>query len=99
MIEARRRIQCRVLGIDAEGNHILEIINAGRRSLPALTMGLRSKDGQLNGAIRLNIKHIGPGQTAVLHADCYKNLVSPLEVEVFALPDPKPEDAVTDLYA
>jgi hypothetical protein len=40
----------------------------------------------------LVISHIGPGQKAVLHTDCYKTLISPELVEVFALPEPKPED-------
>jgi hypothetical protein len=92
LIEARRRIQWRVLGIDAAGNHIFEVTNAGRRALPVLTVGARSKNGRLNGAIRLDISGVGPGQTAVLHADCYKDLMPPTEIEPFALPDPEPED-------
>jgi hypothetical protein len=92
MIEARRRMEWRVLGIDAEGNHIFEVINTSCRTLPALTIGVHSKDGQLNGAIRLDIGHVEPGEAAVLKADCYKNLVPPEKVELFALPDPQPED-------
>jgi hypothetical protein len=92
MMEARRLIRWKVLGIDGDGNHMLEIINEGSHSLPALTVGVRSKDGRLNGAVRLVISHIGPGQKAVLHTDCYKTLISPELVEVFALPEPKPED-------
>lgn len=92
IIETRRRIRWQVLGIDADGNHIFEVTNAGSRSLPLITIGLRSKDRRLNGAVRLNIRHVGPDQTAVLHAACYKNLVPPEDIEVFALPDPQPED-------
>lgn len=57
-----------------------------------LTVGARSKDGRLNGAIRLKIGHVGPGQTAVLHVDCYKDFRPPQEIETFALSDPGPED-------
>ena len=92
IVETRRRIQWRVLGIDPAGNHVFEVTNAGSRTLPVLTVGVRSRNGRLNGAVRLRIGDIGPGQTAVLHADCYKDLVLPQEVETFALPDPRPED-------
>jgi|SRR5882724_5622651 len=92
VIEARRAIQWRVLGIEAGGNHIFEVTNASGRALPMLTVGVRSKDRRLNGAVLLKIGHIGPGQTGIVHADCYKDLVSPHEIEAFALPDPQPED-------
>ncbi len=92
VIEARRLIQWRVHGVDTSGNHIFEVVNAGTRTIPVLTVGVRSKDGRLNGAILLRIGHIGPGQTSTLHVGCYKDLMPPHEIEVFALPDPRPED-------
>lgn len=92
VVEARRQIRWRVLGIDPVGNHVFEVTNAGSRRLPALTVGVRSRNGRLNGAIRLKIGHIGPGETAVLHRECYKDLMPPHEIEAFALPDPRPED-------
>ena len=60
--------------------------------LPALTIGVRSKDQELNGLIRLNVSRVGPGQVSVLNVGCYKKLVPPEEIEVFAVPDPQPED-------
>src|SRR6266545_7942939 len=92
LIEARKLMRWRVLGIDADGNHIFEVTNAGPLALATLTIGARSKDGRLNGAVRLNVRNVSPGQTVLLHSSCYKDLVPPQEVEVFALPDPKPED-------
>jgi hypothetical protein len=92
IIDARRLIRWRVLGIDPGGDHIFEVTNTGRRALPALTVGVRSKNGRLNGAVRLNISHVGPGQTDLLRASCYKDLIPAEEIEIFALPDPKPED-------
>lgn len=92
VIAARRAIEWRVLGIDTDGNHIFEVTNAGGRALPVLTVGVRSKDHRLNGAVLLKIGNLGPGQTGVVHVDCYKDFVSPCEIEVFALSDPKPED-------
>lgn len=92
IIETRRLFHWRVLGIDEDKNHIFEIGNASCRRLPALTVGVRSKDGRLNGAIRLRTEDIGPGQTTILHVGCYKGLKSAEEIEIFALPDPQPED-------
>jgi hypothetical protein len=92
IIEARRQIQWRVLGIDAAGNHKIEVTNAGSCTLPAFKIGVRSKDGRLNGAVRLGIGDLGPGQTTVLHVGCYKDFRRPDELEVFQLPDPMPED-------
>lgn len=92
IVEARRLMRWRVLGIDADGNHVFEVSNDGRRTLSALTVGVRSKDGRLNGAIRLDVRKLNPGQTALLHANCYTDLVAAQDVEVFPLPDPKPED-------
>ncbi len=92
IIEARRLIHWRVVGIDADKNHILEITNTGRRSLCTLTIGVKSKDRRLNGAVRVNIRHVGPGQTALVHAGCYNDLLPCEQVELFSLPEPKPED-------
>ena len=92
IIEARRRIRWRLVGIDMAGLHVFEVTNASRRTLPVLTVGVRSRDGRLNGAILLRIGHIGPGETAELHASCYKDLKPPEDIEVFALSDPQPED-------
>ena len=92
ILTARQLMRWKLLGIDADGSHIFEVTNRANRTLPALTVGVRSRNGRLNGAIRLEISHIGPGQTDVLHANCYKGLAAPEQIEVFVLPDPKPED-------
>jgi hypothetical protein len=92
VIALRRAIKWRVSGIDGNRNHILEVTNTSNRALAVLTVGVRSKDRRLNGAVLLRIGHIGPGQTSRVHVDCYKNFVSPHEIEIFSLPDPQPED-------
>jgi hypothetical protein len=92
ILEARRRIKWRALGVDPVGKLIFEVTNTGSRVLPILTLGVRSKDKRLNGAVCLKIGHVDPGQTAVLHVDSYKGLKPPHELEAFALPDPQPED-------
>jgi hypothetical protein len=91
-IQARRQIRWRVVGTDPSGDKVFEVTNGGNRTIPVLTVGLRSRNGRLNGAVRLKIGHVLPGHTEQLHADCYKDLMSPDEVEAFALPDPNPED-------
>jgi len=88
----RQQLKWRVLGVDASGRHMMEIANSGDRSLPVLTVGARSKNGRLNGAVMLKVGHIGPGQRDVLHVDCYKDLVAPTDMEIFDLPEPMPED-------
>lgn len=92
IIEARRSMVWRVLGIHGDGDRMFEVTNTGRRVLEMLTLGVRSKDGRLNGAIGLSLGNIDPGQTALIHANCYKDLYPAHELEVFALPDPNPED-------
>jgi len=92
ILEVRRLMRWRVLGIDRNGDHIFEVTNGGHRPLNALTVGVRSRDRRLNGAVRLNTAHIEPGKTDVMRRDCYKKFVRPEEIETFSLPDPKPED-------
>jgi hypothetical protein len=92
IIKARGSIHWALLGIDGERNHVFEVMNQSSRRLSSLTIGVRSKDGRLNGAIHLDIAHIRPGQKDIVRANCYKNLISPQEIEIFGLPDPKPED-------
>ncbi len=92
ILEVRRLMRWKLLGVGPDGKHIFQVTNGGQRPLRTLTVGVRSKDGRLNGAVRLKTAHIGPGKTDVLHASCYKGFVPPEEIETFALPDPKPED-------
>jgi hypothetical protein len=92
IIKARCSIYWAVRGIDPERNHVFEVSNQGSHILSVLTVGVRSKDRRLNGAIRLGIAHIGPGQKGTVCADCYKNLAKPQDIEIFDLPDPQPED-------
>lgn len=92
IIEARQRIHWRMLGIDSEGNHIFEVTNTGHRSLSVLSIGIHSKDRQLNGCVRLDVSNVAPGMTKIIPRDCYKELKPPSELEAFSLPDPQPED-------
>src|SRR6266481_1232513 len=46
-IAARRLMRWRVLGIDADRNHLFEVTNGSESALPALTVGVRSRNGRL----------------------------------------------------
>jgi len=92
IVSARKKIFWRVVGMNEKGDHIFEVINSSDRTLPVLTVGVRSKDQRLNGAIWLNIGHIRPGHKKKVLASCYKEFLKPDEVEIFSLPDPQPED-------
>jgi len=92
IVEQRKRFKWRVLEIDPSGDHVIEVSNGGNRTLPVLSIGVRSVDGRLNGGIRLNVAHVLPGETAVLRANCYKQLRPPGELKLFSLPDPQPEE-------
>ena len=92
IVEARRQFVWDVVGVDADRNHIVRITNNSKLVLPVLTIGVRSKDGRLNGAVRLKVGDILPGETREVRADCYKGLVPENAIELFSLSDPLPED-------
>jgi hypothetical protein len=94
IIEARRLMDWRLLGVDSYGNNIFEVTNAGRCILPVLTIGVRSKNGRLNGALRLKTQDVSPGKTLQIHMPCYKGIIPPEQIEVFSLPEPQPEDRI-----
>jgi hypothetical protein len=92
VIAARRAIDWAALGPDNQGNQLFRVTNTGVQTVNWLTLGVRSKDRTLNGAVALDVSAVGPGQTATLARGCYRDLVRPEELEVFALPEPQPED-------
>ncbi len=92
LIDARSQAKWRVLEIGSDGDHVIEFVNGSTIVIPMYTIGVRTKDGGLNGSVYLKTDHVQPGCAAVLRANCYKKLVSPNDIELFDLPDPKPED-------
>lgn len=97
VVEARRHFRWRVAGIAPNGDLRFEIHNGSSMILPFLFVGIRGKlrapkTGPLNGAGRLPVHTIQPGETKIVEYDCYKESVAPEDVEVFDLPDPGPED-------
>ena len=87
LIERRRRFHWRLIGVDR-----WEIICSKSQTLPIVRYpssrwAAPSEDCRLNGAIRLNVGQVQPGgETAILHAKCYKGLVPTHEIEAFAPP-------------
>jgi hypothetical protein len=97
IVEARRQFRWRVVGVAPNDDLRFEIHNGSAVTLPYLSVGVRGKlrppkTGPLNGGAFLPVASIRPGETKVVEFDCYKKFIAPEETEVFALPDPGPED-------
>lgn len=92
IVESRRKFCWQVIGIADNGNLIFEVHNGSNMVLPFLSIGVRAKNGKLNGGVWLAISSIQPGKTCILEHDCYKKWLLPDEVDVFEEPDPEPED-------
>ena len=90
IVDARRKFRWRMLGVTANGNLKFAVMNDSERSLPALSLGVRSKDGRLNGKVFLPVTRIRPGEAAQVERPSYKQVVPAEELEVFELPDPAP---------
>ena len=97
IVEARKQFRWRVVGVAPNEDLRFEIHNGSATTLPYLSVGVRGKlrppkNGPLNGGAFLPIASIRPGETKVVEFDCYKKFIAPAVTEVFALPDPGPED-------
>lgn len=92
IVEARRHFHWKVLGVTPDGDLRFEVENLSELTLPYLSIGVRSLDGKFEGGVWLPVSQIAPRTRAVLERDCYKKLVDPANVQLFALPDPEPED-------
>ena len=92
MLAARAKFLWSDRGADANRDRLIEIENASERSIPRFTLGVRSLDRRLNGALHLDVSSISPGTKAVLTHSCYKEFYPPNQTELFELPPPGPED-------
>lgn len=90
IIEARKRFRWRKVGVTGEGDIEIEVHNASTMVLPYLSIGVQTP--RFNGGVWIDVEAIAPGSTRIVAKDCYKELASPEEVELFAKPDPEPED-------
>lgn len=96
IVEARRKIRWRVVGIAENGDLEFEIHNESAMTLPFLSLAISGKNGEVEGGIWLPISHIAPGESCIVQKGCYKDRVLPQNVVVSDEPDPGPEDR--DLY-
>jgi len=92
IVEARKLFQWKHIGFTANGNAIFEVSNNSQTILPYLSIGVQGLGGsKLIGGAWLNVSAIGPGESARVEHQCYKELLSPAEQEFFNTPDPTPE--------
>lgn len=97
IVEARKKFQWRIVGVAPNEDLRFEIHNGSAITLPFLSIGVRGQlrqpgNGSLDGGAFLPVSSIAPGETRIIEKDCYKDLLAPQNAEVFALPDPGPED-------
>lgn len=92
VVDARRKFRWRVVGVADNGDLQFEVHNGSDMVLPFLSIGVRGKNGKVDGGVWLPVSSVLPGQTRVVEKDCYKDLIPPDEVNAFEQPDPEPED-------
>lgn len=92
IVEARRHFSWKHTGFADDGDAIFEVENRSARTLPFLSIGIRDKKRRvLSGGVWLNVGHIQPGEKERVVMDCYKDRISPDELEPFDKPEPIPE--------
>lgn len=69
---------------------VINVTNSSDSNLDCFTLGVRSKDRTLNGAVRVDVKDLAPGMSTIISLDCYSDLVAPEDVDLFDLPNPTP---------
>ncbi len=75
VVEARRRIHWHVLGIDADGNHIIEVANTGIRGATCAHGRLPIQGSTTERGDPSPDRAHWNGQTGLVDAACYKDLV------------------------
>ena len=92
VIEARKYFKWREVGISDDGDRLLEFENNSDNLIPCFSIGVRSTDGSLNGAIIIDVKELAPGSKEVYAVACYKQFYNPRNLNLFDLPKLGPED-------
>jgi hypothetical protein len=59
--------------------------------IPYYSLCIGTRKGPFGGVF-LDVSHIGPGQTAIIERDCYKDHVAPADIVVSDYPPLGPED-------
>lgn len=92
VVNARKLFYWQDIGFNESKDRLLSIENGSDRTIPCLTLGVRSEDRRLNGAIILEVEKLSPGDKQIFAANCYKKLHEPSNLRLFNLPEPGPED-------
>ena len=92
IVAARRQFKWRLLGVSDDSLCRFEVENNSSRTLPYLSIGVRSRDGRVSGRVWLPVAQLPPGTKVVITKECYKGVMSPEELEAFPLEDPGPQD-------
>ena len=92
VVEARRHFAWSTIGASPDGHVRFQVRNGSARTLPFLTIGVRSVSRNFEGAVWLPVSSLQPGQSVIIEKDCYLNLATPDQIELFPLPSPEPED-------
>lgn len=91
IVHARKKYRWRKVGVAENGDVQFKVRNGSDTILPFLSIQIR---GAIDGGVWLPVGHIKPGETAIVEQDCYKDQVSPDEIELFEEPL-MPEDRET----
>jgi hypothetical protein len=92
ILRARDAFQWRDRGRAEDGAVVVEVTNRSTRTIPCLTIGVRSRGGELSGAYAFPVEGVLPGETRLIRRVCYKGLIAPEDIELFSLPEALPED-------
>lgn len=92
VVEARKRFKWRHVGFANNGDAIFEVRNESDVNLPYLSIGVQGVDqSRLIGGVWLDVSKINPGEVGLVVHECYKEILSPEEVEFFDKLNPIPE--------
>ena len=93
IVAARRQFTWKLMGFAENGDALFEVHNASEMRLPYLSIGIQGRGGsKLTGGVWLDIAGIEPGNTGIVQKDCYKDQLSPEELECVEMNDPTPEN-------
>jgi hypothetical protein len=96
ILDARRHVSWTFLGKGTDNALRFSVHNRSDRRLKAFTLGIKHKDGNVQGRFSIDTSDIDPGQTRIVEVEGYATLPSE-DAVVFDLPEPTP--AERDRYA
>lgn len=92
ILAARKRFDVQLEGVAPDKKLRIRVHNGSDRTLPWLTVGVRSRDPLFEGALWLDVSKLAPGATDTYAVDAYRGLTDPENLELISLPDPTPGD-------